>query len=69
MLTSSLPANALAYATKQHRGQIRKFSGEGYVVHPVRVAATLTLFGLGTDKARAKAFLHDVVEDTNATLG
>ncbi len=57
---------AYEYAAKCHEGQFRS-SGEPYIVHPVAVAYTLLELGMDTDTLCA-ALLHDVVEDTAATL-
>ena len=57
---------ALLFATEKHDGQIRKFNGEPYVNHPIRVANTVNEFTLDEDIIAA-ALLHDVIEDTNAT--
>ncbi len=57
---------AYEFAKKCHEGQIRS-SGEPYIVHPVVVAHTLLELGMDTDTLCA-ALLHDVVEDTAATL-
>lgn len=48
-------------------GQIRKYTGEPYITHPERVAALVELYGGNEDQICA-AYLHDVVEDTKATL-
>ncbi|MGD9559421.1 MAG: bifunctional (p)ppGpp synthetase/guanosine-3',5'-bis(diphosphate) 3'-pyrophosphohydrolase [Oscillospiraceae bacterium] len=58
---------AYALAAEAHEGQTRR-SGEAYVTHPVSVAAILLDLGLDTDALTA-ALLHDVVEDTEFTLG
>ncbi|HEX7081197.1 MAG TPA: bifunctional (p)ppGpp synthetase/guanosine-3',5'-bis(diphosphate) 3'-pyrophosphohydrolase [Gammaproteobacteria bacterium] len=63
-----LPGITAAYefAAKAHAGQFRR-SGEPYVSHPVAVAQILA--GLYLDAGSIKAaLLHDVVEDTPATL-
>ncbi|MEL7487504.1 MAG: bifunctional (p)ppGpp synthetase/guanosine-3',5'-bis(diphosphate) 3'-pyrophosphohydrolase, partial [Pseudomonadota bacterium] len=57
---------AYVYAMKAHGGQTRK-SGDPYFSHPLAVAAILT--ELRADPASvATALLHDVVEDTDATI-
>jgi (p)ppGpp synthase/HD superfamily hydrolase len=55
---------ANAYATYQHRGQVRKFSGAAYVKHPRRVANRIKRFGVSDPDIIAAAYLHDVIEDT-----
>lgn len=57
---------AYEYAAQCHEGQTRS-SGEPYIVHPVAVAYILLELGMDTDTLCA-ALLHDVVEDTAATL-
>lgn len=42
--------------------QKRKYTGEPYIVHPIRVAELVKKFG-GTTEQVCAAFLHDVVED------
>lgn len=53
---------AIEIAARAHSGQLDK-AGEPYVFHPLRVMLSVT-----TDHERMAAVLHDVVEDTNATL-
>tara|TARA_R110000851_G_scaffold333138_1_gene511288 strand:+ start:28 stop:540 length:513 start_codon:yes stop_codon:yes gene_type:complete len=59
---------ARAYATGAHAaiGQLRKYSADPYIVHPIRVAGTVEAFGGNLDMISA-AYLHDVVEDTQVT--
>jgi GTP pyrophosphokinase len=57
---------ALAYSTKAHENQFRK-SGLPYIIHPILVASIVS--SITNDKAMAiSALLHDVVEDTDATI-
>ena len=73
-LQSYLPADQVAqvleayeFGEAAHRGQTRK-SGEPYITHPVAVAQELAEMHLDSE-AICAAILHDVVEDTSATLG
>ncbi len=58
---------AYEFGADAHEGQSRK-SGEPYITHPVAVAQELA--GMHLDvQAITAAILHDVVEDTEASLG
>ncbi len=57
---------AYEFGAAAHKGQTRK-SGEPYITHPVAVAQELAEMHLDTE-AICAAILHDVVEDTKATL-
>lgn len=69
-MMTPLFSRALIFATTCHAeaGQLRKFTGEPYIVHPIDVAMTLKRFGIVDEVVLAAAVLHDVVEDTEATL-
>jgi (p)ppGpp synthase/HD superfamily hydrolase len=60
-MNNQLP-NAIELATKYHEGQTRR-DGSPYITHPAKVASMLS-----TEEEKAVAWLHDVVEDTEATL-
>jgi myo-inositol-1(or 4)-monophosphatase len=58
---------AIIFAVKQHAGMVRKGTDVPYIVHPLEaaaIAASLT----SDQEILAAAVLHDVVEDTAATL-
>ena len=57
---------AYAFGARSHEGQTR-MTGEPYITHPVAVAQELAEMHLDA-QAIAAALLHDVVEDTPATL-
>jgi (p)ppGpp synthase/HD superfamily hydrolase len=54
------------YAEEKHSGQKRKFNGEPYINHPKRVALTVQKY-TKDENVVAAAWLHDVLEDTQAT--
>jgi guanosine-3',5'-bis(diphosphate) 3'-pyrophosphohydrolase len=53
-------------ATFWHTGQVRKYTGQPYIVHPARVAKLMTDNG-GTEDQIIAAWLHDTKEDTMIT--
>lgn len=69
MTLPAMVATALQFATKAHGDQIRKYTGEPYIVHPIEVMMLVKnhVEDHTTDMLVA-ALLHDVVEDTPATL-
>lgn len=58
------------FAEEAHRSvsQVRKYTGEAYIVHPREVAAMVAAHG-ADEEVVAAALLHDVVEDTPVTNG
>jgi (p)ppGpp synthase/HD superfamily hydrolase len=61
----------VAVATRKHEGQKRRYTGEPYVTHCIRVAEKLeSLEGLFpvTDDMLKAALLHDTLEDTDMTF-
>jgi GTP pyrophosphokinase len=57
---------AYVYSAKLHQGQVRK-SDEPYIIHPMEVAGLLAELKLDT-QSLAAGILHDVVEDTFASI-
>lgn len=57
---------ALDFATEAHRGQLRNYTGEPYITHPIAVAKMVADRGYSGEVIDA-ALLHDVVEDTEIT--
>ena len=55
------------FAIEAHKGQVRKYTGEDYIVHPMAVLRMVEKHG-GSEVQQAAALLHDVVEDTSYTL-
>lgn len=55
---------ASLFAEAAHRGQVRKYTLEPYIVHPCEVAKIVSTLPGATDEMIAAAWLHDVVEDT-----
>lgn len=58
---------AYDFAAYVHKDQRRK-SGEPYIIHPIQVAGILADLKMDPITV-ASGYLHDVVEDTNITLG
>jgi (p)ppGpp synthase/HD superfamily hydrolase len=52
------------YADKAHGSQMRKYTPERYIVHPIRVMETCRNFD-PSPTLLAAALLHDVLEDTD----
>lgn len=61
---------AVIYAALKHGAQKRKYNDSPYFLHPARVAARVaqTDMGRGNSNLIAASYLHDVVEDTDATV-
>lgn len=61
---------AIEFAKEAHKGQLRKYTHEPYIVHPISVALlvhdTMDHVDYDDDMVIA-ALLHDVLEDTNRT--
>ena len=60
-------SRALAFCMAAHAGvgQVRKYTGEPYAVHPIAVAALVRAYVPdASEEMLIAALLHDVVEDT-----
>lgn len=66
MRYTRLIKEAAELAEKAHRGQMRKYIGLPYIIHPYSVATAVAGYG-GNENAVAAAWLHDVLEDTETT--
>ena len=58
---------ALEFATEAHKGQVRKYTGEPYIVHPIEVMGLVKQV-VDDPEMQAAALLHDVVEDTPVSI-
>ena len=65
--TISLMDRAIIFATRAHSGTYRKGTSIPYIVHPIEAAAIVSSITDDPDMIAA-AVLHDVVEDTDATV-
>jgi (p)ppGpp synthase/HD superfamily hydrolase len=61
---------ALLFATEAHGSvrQLRKYTGEPYINHPIAVAELVRSNFGNTPEMIAAALLHDTIEDTKVTL-
>lgn len=58
---------AITFATRAHRNQVRKYSGEPYIIHPLAVMEIVATVS-HTEEMLIAAVLHDVVEDCDVTV-
>ena len=65
----SLVSKALAFAAEAHGsiGQVRKYSGEPYINHPIEVMGIVQTAAHHSEVMLAAALLHDTIEDTPVT--
>lgn len=66
MSTGEIIEYVKKYADNAHGEQVRKYTGERYIVHPVRVME-MTREYISDIRVHAAALLHDVLEDTPVT--
>lgn len=64
VLENPLVYKAKLFATQAHNGQVRRYTGEPYVTHPVAVSEILA-HCFEEPEVLAAGLLHDVIEDTD----
>lgn len=52
----------------QHEGQVRKYTGKPYIIHPSGVSWLVTSCATADDEMVAAAWLHDTMEDCGETF-
>lgn len=62
----NLVDKALEFATKAHEGQVRKYTGEEYINHPIEVAKIVASVP-HTKEMLCAALMHDCIEDCGVT--
>jgi (p)ppGpp synthase/HD superfamily hydrolase len=67
-MSLQLIAEADGFAERAHAGQVRKYTGEPYIIHPRAVAGLVKTVQGWDDEMVAAALLHDVVEDCGVTF-
>ena len=60
--------NKAIYWARKYHGEQKRMSGEPYYSHPLEVAYMVSEYKLKTDVIAA-SILHDIVEDTEVTVG
>ncbi|MGN1413715.1 MAG: O-acetyl-ADP-ribose deacetylase [Anaerovoracaceae bacterium] len=65
--SDGLLEDAIAYASACHKGAVRKGTDRPYILHPVEALQILSSMGADRNLMIA-GILHDVLEDTDATL-
>jgi (p)ppGpp synthase/HD superfamily hydrolase len=69
-MSYSLTDRAKKFAAEKHAGQFRRATGEPYITHPEAVEKLLAEYKSShhIDELCAAAYLHDTLEDTDATI-
>jgi len=67
VMYSQLEINAIAFASRCHNGQVRKYTGEPYINHPGAVADIVRSVH-HDDEMLAASWLHDTVEDCGVSI-
>ena len=69
MTYPALVDDALSFAARAHRHQVRKGADTPYIVHPVGVMLMLLQAGETDPELLAAALLHDTLEDVGVSAG
>ena len=67
-MSTTLAPSALDFATRSHANQRRDSDGAPFIEHAIEVARLLREAGC-SEELVAAGLLHDVVENTNVSLG
>lgn len=59
---------AIIYATIMHQGKVRTIEGNPYILHPLEVSQILSTM-TDDEEVITAGILHDIVDDTDGTLG
>jgi guanosine-3',5'-bis(diphosphate) 3'-pyrophosphohydrolase len=67
---SAMVLKAIQFATAKHEGQLRRGSGEPYIVHPIMVSYLLAQYkqSKNIEELICASLLHDTLEDTETTF-
>jgi (p)ppGpp synthase/HD superfamily hydrolase len=68
-ITMSIIKRAIQFAAVAHKGQVRKYTHDPYISHPISVAMMVLKHTNYSSEDIAAAVLHDVVEDTPVSIG
>lgn len=66
-MSQNMIKKAKIFATRKHEGQFRKYTYDPYIVHPAAVVDIIKTVK-HDDNMICAGWLHDTVEDTDATL-
>ena len=66
----TLVLDAILFANKKHKGQVRKVSGDPYISHPIAVSYLVASYKQSKklDELLAATILHDTLEDTDTNF-
>ena len=59
--------DAISVASAAHQGQVRKYTGEAYINHPLSVASMVQNY-IDNEHMQVVALLHDAIEDCEVSF-